>query len=102
MYWNCIHKWKKKNYTKNIGSARTEYMISENLAKRIDFRRYNSLAAAPVPIAERVHGEDDVERLMDYLHHLSPYLVQPGYPVKGRHHHRNAQLPAQCNHFPEK
>jgi integrase len=48
--------------------AFTEYMVSENLAERIDFRRYNSLAAAPVPIAERVHCENDVNRLMDYLH----------------------------------
>lgn len=59
--------------------ACVNYMVDENLANRIDFKRYNALAAAPVPIIERAHSEDDINRLLDYLHDYQ--RVHPHYIV---------------------
>lgn len=48
--------------------AYEEYMISDNVYQRVDFRKFDGLVCPDVPVEKRVHSDFDLRRIMDYLH----------------------------------
>ena len=43
-------------------------LIDENPYLRVDFAIYKGMIEKPTPIERRVHSEEDLERMLDYLH----------------------------------
>jgi len=45
-----------------------EYWINDNIYDRIDFRKYKDMLSKPAETTERVHSEEDVEKMLTYIH----------------------------------
>lgn len=48
--------------------AYSEYWISDNPYLRTDFHKFKDMVVAEVPIEQRAHSEEDVERILSFLH----------------------------------
>lgn len=60
-----------------LSLAYEEYWIYDNPYDRIDFKKYKDMLVRVTPINQRVHSDDDVDRILDYLH--GKQLVEPEY-----------------------
>ncbi len=47
--------------------AYSEYWISENHYKHVNFKKFNDMLTQPVPTSERVHSEDELNLILNYL-----------------------------------
>ncbi|MCR5452932.1 MAG: site-specific integrase [Lachnospiraceae bacterium] len=45
-----------------------EYWINDNIYDRIDFNKYKDMLSKPAETAERVHSEENVERMLVFIH----------------------------------
>ena len=45
-----------------------EYWIPDNVYDRVDFKKYNDMLVRDIPIAERVHSDMEMERIMAFIH----------------------------------
>lgn len=50
-----------------FGLAISEYWIDDNVYERVNFKKFNDMLVRPVDIEERVHSEEEVNRILDYL-----------------------------------
>ncbi len=57
--------------------AYEEYWIADNVYDRVDFGKYKDMLLRPTPINERVHSDEDMERIMSFIHNKQ--LVSPDY-----------------------
>jgi len=64
--------------------AYEEYWISDNVYTRINFKKFDNMLEEDVPIEIRVHSQNDVSRIMEYLHNhqkKKPYYI-PAYALE--------------------
>jgi integrase len=64
--------------------AYQEYLIQDNIFKRINFKKYDGLIEADVPIENRVHSDEDLKRIINYIHDYQkkkPYYL-PAYALE--------------------
>ena len=45
-----------------------EYWINDNIYDRIDFRKYKDMLSKAAETADRVHSEEDVQKMLGYIH----------------------------------
>ena len=45
-----------------------EYWIDDNLYDRVDFHKYKDMLSKPVDPSERVHSEDEVRKMLEFIH----------------------------------
>lgn len=57
--------------------AYEQYWISDNPYTRIDFKKYNDLLVTGTPISKRVHTNEEIDRMLSYLH--SKQSLNPEY-----------------------
>lgn len=57
--------------------AYEQYWISDNPYTRIDFKKYNDLLVSGTPISKRVHTNEEIDRMLSYLH--SKQNINPDY-----------------------
>lgn len=48
--------------------AYTEYLIEQNEYLRVDFSKFDSMLMSKVPVSERMHSDNEVDLILDYLH----------------------------------
>lgn len=48
--------------------AYEQYWITDNPYFRVDFHKYNDMLIQSTPISKRVHSEEDLRRMIEYLH----------------------------------
>lgn len=64
--------------------AYEEYWINDNPYSRVDFKRFKDMLVQSASIEERVHSDDEVERMIAYIHDyqrkmpsfMSPYALE--------------------------
>ena len=67
-----------------LNLAYEHYWIQENPYLRINFKKYKSMVIRPVPSSARVHSEDTVEKMLEYIHNhqkLKPAYI-PAYALE--------------------
>jgi len=64
--------------------AYEESWIKDNVYSRINFKKYMGMLAEDTPIEERIHSEDDVKRILDYLrdYHIKKPSYIPAYALE--------------------
>lgn len=61
-----------------------EYWTTDNVYMRVDFKKFNDMISAAVPVEMRVHSDDTIERIMDYIaekHQKAPKYL-PAYALE--------------------
>lgn len=64
--------------------AYTEWGLSDDAYRRVDFSKFYGLIAKNVPIEERAHSDFDLGRIMEFLHakqHDKPFYI-PAYALE--------------------
>ena len=52
-----------------LNYAYENYMVEDNVYNRIDFAKYNDMLIKNVPIRDRVHTDDEYNRILAYIHY---------------------------------
>ena len=66
--------------------AYEEYWIADNLYNRVDFKKYNDMLVRDIPISERIHSDEDMERILAFIHEKQakqPNYI-PAYALEGQ------------------
>ena len=57
--------------------AYDQYWITDNPYSRINFRKYNDMLTTSTPITKRMHTQEEIDRMLNYLH--DKQISQPDY-----------------------
>ena len=67
-----------------LNLAFEEYMIPENPYLRVNFKKFNDMVVESTSISERVHSDEEIERMFKYIHscqkdnpsYIAPYALE--------------------------
>ena len=54
-----------------------QYWVMENVYNRVDFKKFNDMLVTVTPITKRVHSDEEVNLILDYLHNYQN--IKPNY-----------------------